>query len=278
MSGEDSQRIRATFGQVDLDLDEDPRSTKPRLLLVNEAESVRTIPGAPALVLEEETTAIATASPALLERLEARYGVPVLEAYGMTEASHEMASNPLPPGRRIPGTVGLPTGAEIRTVDREGNDVAPGSPGEVVIRGAGVMPGYLDNPTANAESFFGEWFRTGDQGVLEDGYLRLTGRIKEIIIRGGENISPIEVEEVLLRHPAVREAVAFGIPDEKYGETVGAALVVDEGTTEAEILAHCRAQLTAVKVPTTLHLLDAIPRTPTGKVQRRRMAAMLGHA
>ncbi len=216
-------------------------------------------------------------SPELFRRAEERYGVPVLEAYGMTEASHEMAANPLPPAERRAGSVGVPTGAEIRIVDAAGGDVAEGAPGEVVIRGPGVTPGYLNNPQANADSFFGEWFRTGDQGVLEGGYLRLTGRIKEIIIRGGENISPLEVEDVLLRHPKVREAVAFGVPDPKYGETVAAALTLHEPADEAELLAHCRAHLTAVKVPTTLHLLEAIPRTATGKVQRRRMAQMLGH-
>jgi acyl-CoA synthetase (AMP-forming)/AMP-acid ligase II len=214
-------------------------------------------------------------APELLARCESVYGVPMLEAYGMTEASHEMAANPLPPGERRPGTVGIPTGAAIRIVDRAWKEVAPGAPGEVTISGAGLTPGYLGNPEANAESFRDGWFRTGDQGVFEDGYLRLVGRIKELIIRGGENISPGEVEDVLLSHPAVADAAVFGVPDEKYGEVVAAAVSLKGEADEAALLAHCRERLTAVKVPSVIHILDAIPRTPTGKLQRRRVAAAI---
>jgi acyl-CoA synthetase (AMP-forming)/AMP-acid ligase II len=199
----------------------------------------------------------------------------MLEAYGMTEASHEMAANPLPPGERRPGSVGIPTGAAIRTVDAAWNDVAAGEPGEVVVSGPGVTPGYLNNEEANAESFRDGWFRTGDRGVLEDGYLRLVGRIKELIIRGGENISPGEVEETLLAHPAVVDAAVFGIPDEQYGEVVAAAVALGGDADEAVLVAHCRERLTAVKVPAVIHILDAIPRTPTGKLQRRRVAASI---
>jgi acyl-CoA synthetase (AMP-forming)/AMP-acid ligase II len=203
-------------------------------------------------------------------------GVPMIEAYGMTEASHEMAANPLPPGRRVPGSVGVGTGAELRVVDAGGGPLPPGTPGEVVIRGPGVMSGYLANEQANAEAFHGEWFRTGDQGRLDDGYLTLTGRLKEIIIRGGENISPLEVEAVLARHPAVKEAVVYGIPDAKYGQVVGAAVVPTADVAAAELVAHCREHLAAFKAPTIVHLVEAIPRTPTGKVQRPRMAAHFG--
>jgi acyl-CoA synthetase (AMP-forming)/AMP-acid ligase II len=136
-----------------------------------------------------------------------------------------------------------------------------------------VTPGYLANPEANAASFFDGWFRTGDQGILDArGYLRLVGRIKELINRGGEKISPAEVEDVLLAHPAVADAVAFGIPDEKYGEQVAAAVALAGAVTERELLDHCRERLAAFKVPTVVHVLDAIPRTPTGKLQRRRIA------
>ncbi|MDX6599968.1 MAG: hypothetical protein QOE87_3855 [Gaiellales bacterium] len=215
--------------------------------------------------------------PVLAQRLEAYLGVPLLEAYGMTEASHEMAANPLPPRARVQGSVGLPTGAEIAIVDAAGGPLPPGQPGEVVIRGAGVMAGYLADAEVNEQAFFGEWFRTGDQGVLEDGYLRLVGRLKEIILRGGENISPLEVEEVLLGHPAVAEAVVYGIPDDRYGQVVGSAVVVREPGTEAGVLiAHCRERLAAFKVPRVVHLVESIPRTPTGKVQRPRMAAHFG--
>ncbi|MFN8224275.1 MAG: AMP-binding protein [Gaiellales bacterium] len=218
----------------------------------------------------------AALAPELFERMEDYLGVPVLEAYGMTEASHEMAANPLPPARRVPGSVGVPTGAEIRIVDKAGVSVPDGANGEVVIRGAGVMDGYLANDAANAEAFHGAWFRTGDEGRFADGYLVLTGRLKEIIIRGGENISPHEVEAALSAHPAVGEAVAYGIPDPKYGQLVGAAIVATAETSEADVVAHCAERLAAFKVPSVIHIVEAIPKTPTGKVQRPRMAAHFG--
>ncbi len=213
-------------------------------------------------------------SPALLERAERGYGVPMLEAYGMTEASHQMASNPLPPGARVPGSVGVATGTEIAIADPAGNLLPAGRAGEVVIRGPGVMPGYVNNPAATADAFYGEWFRTGDRGVLRDRYLYLEGRLKEMILRGGENIAPAEIEQVLLAHPAVRDAVCFGVPDEKYGELVSAAvtLTAEAGEVPAsDLVAHCRERLAAFKVPVAIHVLDQIPRTATGKVQRRRV-------
>ena len=215
-------------------------------------------------------------APALMDRAEAVYGVPMLEAYGMTEASHQMASNPLPPATRKPGSVGVATGTRIRVVNADGRDVEDGAPGEVVISGPGVMSGYLGNPEANSVSFFVEWFRTGDRGVLDgEGYLRLEGRLKEMILRGGENISPYEIEEVLLAHPAVSDAICFGIDDEKYGERVGAAVTLSGAAEPRELIDHCRERLAAFKVPEVVHVLDAIPRTPTGKVQRKRVGAAL---
>jgi oxalate---CoA ligase len=214
-------------------------------------------------------------SPRLMRDAEARYGVPMIEAYGMTEAGHQMTSNPLPPAARLEGSVGISAGAEIRVVDTEGRDVAPGAPGEVAIRGPGVTPGYLNNERANAEAFFDGWFRTGDEGTLEDGYLRLRGRLKEMIIRGGENISPHEIEAVLLAHPDVGEAVVFGVDDDKYGQTVAAAVVLTGPVGADELRAHARTSLAAFKVPDTIHVLSEIPKTPTGKVQRSRMPAHL---
>jgi oxalate---CoA ligase len=210
-------------------------------------------------------------SPALAERAEREYGAPMLEAYGMTEASHQMSSNPLPPGERLPGSVGLPTGTQIRIAGQTGAFLPDGSAGEVVIRGPGVMSGYVNNPAATAEAFFGEWFRTGDRGVLRDGYLFLEGRIKEMIIRGGENISPAEIEQVLLSHPTVRDAVCFGVPDDKYGELVGAAVTLSGEVEVPALIAHCRERLAAFKVPARVEVLPEIPRTATGKVQRRRV-------
>jgi len=214
-------------------------------------------------------------SPALFGRLEELYQAPVLEAYGMTEASHQMTSNPLPPGRRLPGSVGVPAGAEVRIVDQAGRDLPAGQPGEVAVRGPGLTPGYLGDPEANAEAFFGGWFRTGDRGLMEDGYLRLEGRIKELIIRGGENISPGEVEDALKAHPAVSDAVCFGIDDDKYGQVVGAAVVLKGEADPAQLRARCRASLADFKVPKVIHVVNEIPRTPTGKIQRSRIASRL---
>jgi oxalate---CoA ligase len=214
-------------------------------------------------------------SPALLERAEREYGAPMLEAYGMTEASHQMSSNPLPPEARLPSSVGVPTGTEIRIVSPAGVFLPDGTAGEVVIRGPGVMAGYVANPTATAEAFFGDWFRTGDRGVFRDGYLFLEGRLKEMIIRGGENIAPAEIEQVLLSHPAVRDAVCFGVPDEKYGELVGAAVTLSAEAEAADLIRHCREQLAAFKVPARVDVLTEIPRTATGKVQRRRVAEVV---
>jgi acyl-CoA synthetase (AMP-forming)/AMP-acid ligase II len=205
-------------------------------------------------------------SPTLMAHVEERFGVPLVEAYGMTEASHQMTSNPLPPGVREPGSVGVPSGTEVKIVN-----------GEVCIRGPGVTSGYLGNPEANAESFFDGWFRTGDLGTIdEQGYLRLRGRLKEMVIRGGENISPYEVEGALTSHPAVREAACFGLPDEKYGEEVAAVVALDGEADVDELLAHCRERLAAFKAPKTLYIVDAIPKTATGKLQRQRLPALLG--
>ena len=213
-------------------------------------------------------------APAVLAQLETRFGAPVLEAYGMTEAAHQMASNPLPPGVRKPGSVGPGTGVEIVILDEEGNLLPPGTPGEVSIRGANVMHGYLNNAEANAAAFTRGYFRTGDQGFLDaDGYLTLTGRLKELINRGGEKISPLEVDAVLLEHPAVAEAVCFAAPDPKYGEEVHAAVVLRAEATAEEIQTFCRSRLADFKVPRRIHFTKQVPRTATGKIQRRHVAA-----
>jgi acyl-CoA synthetase (AMP-forming)/AMP-acid ligase II len=215
-------------------------------------------------------------APALMQRIEEALGAPVVEAYGMTEASHQMASNPLPPAARKPGSVGVPSGVEIRIVDPQGQTLAQGASGEIAIKGPGVTDGYLSNPEANEDSFFDGWFRTGDRGSFdEDGYLRLEGRLKEMILRGGENISPYEIEEVLLGHPAVADAICFGIDDEKYGERVGVAVALSGDAGVRELIDYCRERLAAFKVPEVVHVLDAIPRTATGKVQRKRVGATL---
>ena len=163
-------------------------------------------------------------------------------------------------------------------LDEAGNLLPSGATGEVSIKGANVFSGYEGNAQANAESFSNGWFRTGDQGMLDpEGYLTLVGRIKELINRGGEKISPREVDEVLLQHPAVAEACCFGIPDRVYGEGVAAAVVLKGTATEKDLVAHCRASLSDFKCPTTIYIMDAIPRTATGKIQRRNVAAAITH-
>lgn len=213
--------------------------------------------------------------PPVMQGLEEAFGAPVLEAYGMTEAAHQMASNPLPPSPRKPGSVGPGTNVGISIRDEHGTVLAAGERGEVCISGPNVVTGYENNPEANATAFFGEWFRTGDQGMLdEQGYLSLTGRLKEMINRGGEKISPREIDEVLLAHPAIAEAVAFGTLHPTWGEEVAAAVVLREGAAakEAEILAFCRERLADFKRPKQVFITDAIPRTATGKIQRRVVA------
>ena len=215
----------------------------------------------------------------VMASLERTFGAPVIEAYGMTEAAHQMASNPLPPRERTPGSVGVAAGPEIAIMDETGALLPPGATGEVVIRGPNVTGGYRNNPDANAAAFTDGWFRTGDQGVLDDdGYLRLTGRLKEIINRGGEKISPREVDEVLLDHPDIRQAVTFAVAHPKLGEDVAAAVVARDGArlTERQIRAFAATRLADFKVPRTIVLVDEIPKGPTGKLQRIGLAGKLG--
>ncbi len=207
--------------------------------------------------------------------MEETFGVPVLEAYGMTEATHQVASTPLT-GKRVPGSVGVGAGVSVAIMDTDGNFEPAGVTGEVVIRGDNVTNGYENNPEANDNCFTKGWFRTGDQGVMDsDGYLRLVGRLKEIIIRSGENISPREIDETLLAHPAVTEAVAFAVPNSTHGEEPSAAVVVSGSVKASELVAFCRERLAAFKCPKIIHIVDEIPRTATGKVQRRMVSAAL---
>lgn len=218
----------------------------------------------------------AALSPQTMGDLETVFGVPVLEAYGMTEAAHQMASNPLPPGARKSGSVGRGTQVDIAILDKEGNELPAGATGEVSIKGLNVFAGYEGNAAANEESFSNGWFRTGDQGHLDgEGYLTLSGRIKELINRGGEKISPREIDEVLANHPAVAEAVCFGVPDRVYGEGVAAAVVLRDEASEKDLIAHCRSSLSDFKCPTKIYIMDSIPRTATGKIQRRNVAAKI---
>jgi acyl-CoA synthetase (AMP-forming)/AMP-acid ligase II len=223
----------------------------------------------------------ASLPPQVMKQLEDTFGCPVIEAYGMTEAAHQMASNPLPPRARKPGSVGIAAGPEIAIMGPDGALLKAGEVGEIVIKGANVTPGYANNPKANEEGFRDGWFRTGDQGTLdEEGYLRLTGRLKEIINRGGEKISPREVDDILMDHPAVAQIVTFGIPHEKLGEEVGAAIVLKEGqsASEQDIRSFAAARLADFKVPKKIVFLAEIPKGATGKLQRIGLAQKLGLA
>ena len=217
--------------------------------------------------------------PQVIRELEEVFGAPLVESYGMTEAAHQMASNPLPPAVRKPGTVGLPAGPEIAIMGEDGTLLPRGGVGEIVIRGPNVTAGYESNPKANAEAFVNGWFRTGDQGTMDpEGYLSLTGRLKEIINRGGEKISPREVDEVLMDHPSVAQVVCFAIPHPKLGEEVGAVVVLREGApaTERELQAFVALRLADFKVPARILFMDEIPKGATGKLQRIGLAARLG--
>lgn len=219
--------------------------------------------------------------PPVMAGLEAAFGVPVIESYGMTEAAHQMASSPLPPGARKPGSVGLAAGPEIAILDEAGEALPSGQTGEVAIRGSNVTRGYLDNPEADSVAFCRGWFRTGDQGYLDDeGYLFITGRLKELINRGGEKIAPREIDEVLLAHPGVRQAVAFAVPHPSLGEDIAAAVVLDDGAAcgEAELREFALDRLPMFKVPSRIIFVDDVPKGPTGKFRRIGLADRLAAA
>ncbi|KAG8390317.1 hypothetical protein BUALT_Bualt01G0071000 [Buddleja alternifolia] len=218
----------------------------------------------------------ASLAPAMIARLEEEFGAPVLEAYAMTEATHLMTSNPLPgDGPHKPGSVGKPVGQEVAILNENGEQQGPNANGEVCIRGPNVTKGYKNNSEANKSAFQFGWFHTGDLGFLDsDGYLHLVGRIKELINRGGEKISPSEVDAVLLLHPDIAQAVAFGIPDDKYGEEINCAVIPREGSNldETEVSRFCKKNLAAFKVPKKVFITDSLPKTATGKIQRRLVA------
>ena len=217
--------------------------------------------------------------PQVMEALEATFHVPVIEAYGMTEAAHQMASNPLPPRQRFSGCVGIAAGPDIAIMNEDGGLLASGALGEIVIRGRNVTGGYEANPDANAKAFTNGWFRTGDQGVIDqDGYLRLTGRLKELINRGGEKISPLEVDTIIMDHPAVAQVVTFAVPHDKLGEDVAAAVVLREGAVcdERELRDFVSARVADFKVPRKIIFLTEIPKGATGKLQRIGLAEKLG--
>jgi acyl-CoA synthetase (AMP-forming)/AMP-acid ligase II/acyl carrier protein len=214
-----------------------------------------------------------------MHELEEIFQVPVVEAYGMTEGSHQISCNPLPPRTRKPGSVGLPTGTQVSILDDAGRQLEVGEVGEIALQGSTITLGYENNPQANEQAFTNGWFRTGDQGYLDqDGYLFITGRTKEIINRGGEKIAPREVEEVLLDHPQIVQAVVFPAPDPMLGETVATAVITtsDSGLNERELRRFASLRLAPFKVPSHVVFVDEIPKGPTGKLQRIGLAKRLG--
>ncbi len=255
--------------------------TMHQAILARAARNADTIAEVPLRFLRSSSASL---PGPVMEALAEAFDAPVIEGYGMTEAAHQMASNPLPPRAQKPGSVGIAAGPEVRIADESEGRLIEGV-GEVVISGPNVTPGYESNPEANAKSFFEaegkRWFRTGDQGAFDDeGYLTLTGRLKEIINRGGEKISPLEVDGVLSAHPAVAQCVTFAVPHAKLGEDIAAAVVVREGeeAAEADIRAFLSDRLAAFKVPRRVLILDEIPKGATGKLQRIGLAEKLGLA
>ncbi len=217
--------------------------------------------------------------PQLIAELEALFKAPLIESYGMTESAHQMASNPLPPLQRKPGSVGRAAGPEIGIRGEDGAFVGPGEVGEIVIRGPSVTAGYESNPKANEEAFVDGWFRTGDQGVMDaDGYLSITGRLKEIINRGGEKVSPREIDEILLDHVSVAQVIVFGAPHKRLGEEVAAMVVLHEGHEcgERELQQFVAQRVAGYKVPKKILFVEELPKGATGKLQRIGLAQRVG--
>lgn len=221
----------------------------------------------------------ASLPPSVLVDLENTFATRVIEAYSMTEASHQMTSNPLPPSPRKLGSVGIPAGPDVGVMDEAGTLLPHGREGEVVIRGGNVTRGYAQNPSANERAFTNGWFRTGDQGRFdEDGYLFLTGRLKELINRGGEKIAPREVDEILLQHPDIEQAVTFAVPHPTLGEDIAAAIVLRANVATRDagaIREFAAARLADFKVPKQIVFVDEVPKGPTGKLQRIGLAEKL---
>jgi acyl-CoA synthetase (AMP-forming)/AMP-acid ligase II len=219
-------------------------------------------------------------SPKVLEDLEKALKAPVLEAYAMTEAAHQMSSNPLPPAQHISGSVGIGQGVDMKILDQNGDELPRDTEGEICIRGENVTKGYLNNPSANETAFTkGGFFRTGDQGKMDkNGYIFITGRIKELINKGGEKISPIELDNVLAQHPKISEAVSFAIEDEMYGQNIGVSVVLkpNESLTSEELVQWMATKVAKFKLPAKVFFTDIMPKTATGKIQRKNVAeAML---
>ena len=221
----------------------------------------------------------ASLPPAVFKKLNKVFGCPVIEAYGMTEATHQMTSNPLPPNKQKPGLVGIPAGPEVCIMNEEGKILNQREEGEICIKGPNVTLGYENNTEANKKSFSNGWFRTGDQGYFDqDGYLKISGRLKEIINKGGEKISPLEVDNILIDHPLIEQAVCFGYEDKMLGEEIAAAIIIKEGQncSETDIKNYAEKKLAKFKIPKKIFFVNEIPKGATGKLQRNVLAKNFG--
>lgn len=221
----------------------------------------------------------ASLPPAIFEQLNNIFQTPVIEAYGMTEATHQMASNPLPPAIQKPGLVGMPAGPEICIMNDKNEKLFQGEIGEICIKGDNVTNGYENNPEANKQSFVNDWFRTGDEGFFdEDGYLKISGRLKEIINKGGEKISPLEVDNILMDFPPIDQALCFGYKDKMLGEDIAVAIKLKENKscTEDDIKSYANEKLAKFKIPKKIFIVEDIPKGATGKLQRIGLAKKFG--
>lgn len=224
-------------------------------------------------------SASAPLSPDVQTAFERAFGVPIIETMGLTETAAQILSNPLPPGTRKIGSPGVPIGNEVVVADPLGQEMERGQEGEVLVRGPNVMREYLKNEKATSESLSADgWLRTGDLGRMDaEGYLFITGRLKELIIKGGENIAPREIDDALYSHPDVIEAAAFALPCPHYGEKVEAGVVLKEGTKidAAGLVALCVQKIGSFKAPDKVHILDELPKGPSGKIQRIKMSTLV---
>ena len=221
----------------------------------------------------------ASLPPAIFEQLNDIFQTPVIEAYGMTEATHQMTSNPLPPAIQKPGLVGMPAGPEICIMNDKNEKLSQGEIGEICIKGDNVTNGYENNPEANKQSFVNDWFRTGDEGFFdEDGYLKISGRLKEIINKGGEKISPLEVDNILMDFPPIDQALCFGYKDKMLGEDIAVAIKLKENKscTEDDIKSYANEKLAKFKIPKKIFIVEDIPKGATGKLQRIGLAKKFG--
>ena len=221
----------------------------------------------------------ASLPPAVFEKLNKVFNCPVIEAYGMTEATHQMTSNPLPPKKQKAGFVGIPAGPEVAIMNDNNQIMKNGEIGEICIKGNNVTSGYENNPEANESSFSNGWFRTWDQGFFDqDGYLKISGRLKEIINKGGEKISPLEIDNVLMDHPSIEQAVCFGYEDKMLGEDIATAIILKEGVnfTETDLKIYAKEKLVKFKIPKKIFFVTEIPKGATGKLQRNVLAKKFG--